>query len=257
MPLKTVGNSRISWVREPAAHHRHVEQAVGVIGVGADQHSAAVAAGVAERRQGQVGDDLALAVEDQPERQRPKSRDLGDDGQVVAHPAVRPAHPVDPVADQRVETGCGDGAEPGVGAVGTPDAPEVDGLGVAGGDHVDAPRPGRRSGSRYSRAWSLPVPAGTMPERNSAARQRLQREPDHAVATDDDEGVGPLGHRLAGPVPGRARRRGRRSRRTSMPSSWNRATARLGGVRRVAVAGHRVGQDGDARDAVTESACPG
>jgi hypothetical protein len=81
-------------------HHRDVEQPVGVDRLGADQHSAAVTAGVAERREGEVGDDLALAVEDHPKRQRVQPRELGNDRQVVAHAAVRPAHPVDPVADQ-------------------------------------------------------------------------------------------------------------------------------------------------------------
>ena len=58
MPLNTVGNNRISCVRDADVHHRDVELAVGVVGVGADQHAAAVAAGVAERGQREVGDDL-------------------------------------------------------------------------------------------------------------------------------------------------------------------------------------------------------
>ena len=53
-------------------HHRDVELTVGVVGVGADQHAAAVAAGVAERGQRQVGDDLFAVVEREPERQQPK-----------------------------------------------------------------------------------------------------------------------------------------------------------------------------------------
>ena len=59
MPLNTVGNKRISLVRDVDAHHRDVESTVGVVGVGADQHAAAVALGVAERGQRQVGADLS------------------------------------------------------------------------------------------------------------------------------------------------------------------------------------------------------
>ena len=50
-------------------HHGDVESAVGMIGVGADQHSTAVAAGVTERSEGEVGDDFVSSVEHQPEGQ--------------------------------------------------------------------------------------------------------------------------------------------------------------------------------------------
>lgn len=53
--------------------HGDVEQAVRVVGVGADQ-SAAVAAGIAEVGKCEVGDDLFGAVEHQPERHG-RSRD--------------------------------------------------------------------------------------------------------------------------------------------------------------------------------------
>ena len=79
---------------------------------------------------GQLGPNLALTVENKPEREQPQLRELGDDGEVVAHPAVRPTHPIHAVADQRIEPGCGHRAEPGCGTVGTPDQPEVDGLGM-------------------------------------------------------------------------------------------------------------------------------
>ena len=55
VPLNTVGNKRISFVGRAEVHHRDVEQAVGVVGIGADLHAAAVAAGVAQRREGRVG----------------------------------------------------------------------------------------------------------------------------------------------------------------------------------------------------------
>ncbi|OHW65355.1 hypothetical protein AFC82_19515 [Mycobacterium avium subsp. paratuberculosis] len=49
-------------------HHGDVEQAVGVVGGRADPHSAAVAAGVAEGGQCDLGVDLLRAVEHQAKR---------------------------------------------------------------------------------------------------------------------------------------------------------------------------------------------
>ena len=143
-----------------------------MIGVGADQHAAAVTAGVAERRQSEIGDDLALAVEYQPKRQQPQLRQLGHDRQVVAHPAVRPAHPIDAVADQGIEAGCRNGPEPGSGAVGGPNMSEVDGFGVTGDDHIDCRR---RVANRYAVLASVVITGAGRDDAqwNAAVRQRL------------------------------------------------------------------------------------
>ena len=144
--------------------HRDVELTVGVIGLGADQHAAAVALGVAEGSQCQVGADLLTVVERQPERQRPKLRHLGDHREVVAHPAVRPAHAIGAVADQRVETGRHHGAEPLLHAGMVVDAAEVDGFRPAVNYHV-----GGRLGIPFGKAvFARVVVAGA--GRNDAQR---------------------------------------------------------------------------------------
>ena len=106
--------------------------------------------------------DLALAVEHHPERQQSQPRQFGHHGHVVAHPAVRPAHPVHAIADQRVESGRGDGAEPRLRTVGTFDQAEVDCCGDTGRYDVDS---GRRIARRKPIFAGMVVAgaAGTIP----------------------------------------------------------------------------------------------
>ena len=172
-------------------HHRDVELAVGRIGVGTHQHSAAVAAGVAESREREVGDDLLAAVEHQPEGQQPQLGEFGEHREVVAHPAARPPHPVGPVGDQRIEScGC-DRAEPLGGAAAIPNASQVDGFGPAVGDDVGG---GHRIFCRQTEFARMVVAGagGDDAQRNVGARQRLQRVGDHPVAADDHQCVGPV-----------------------------------------------------------------
>ncbi len=70
VPLKTVGNRRINRVRDADVIIVTSSRPSEMVGAGADQHAAAVAAGVAECRQGEVGADLGSVVEGEPERQQ-------------------------------------------------------------------------------------------------------------------------------------------------------------------------------------------
>ncbi len=113
---------------------------------------------------------------------------------------MRPAHPVGPVADQGVEAGCHDGAEPSVGTVGAPDPAEVDGLGAAVHDDVD----GCRGIACGHAEFPGVVVAGARrddAERHVAERERLQRDRDDPVAADHDQGVGTAGQLLVDQSP--------------------------------------------------------
>ena len=168
-------------------HHRDVELTVGVVGVGTDQHAAAVAFGVAECGQCQVGDDRPRRRRTPAGTAAAATGQLGDHREVVAHPAVRPAHAIGAVADQRVETGGHHGAEPLLRA----------GSGCRCGPGRRSPssrrRPHRRRprdrllGSPNSRAWSLPVPAGMMPSgmspsANDCSASEMTPSPPHTTS---------------------------------------------------------------------------
>ncbi len=60
MPLNTVGNRRISLVRDAEATIVTSSMPVARVRARADQHAAAVAPGVAERREGEFGDEFRL-----------------------------------------------------------------------------------------------------------------------------------------------------------------------------------------------------
>ena len=191
-----------------------------------------------------------LAVERQPERQQPQLGQLGDHRHVVAHPAVRPAHPVGAVGDQRVEAGRHHGAEPPVGAVRALDAAQVDGL----DDPVDDDVGGRLGILCGNPEFARVVVAGARrddAERYVGLREHLQRERDDAVTADDHQRVHAA---LEGAVdePSRVLGVGARDRDDVDAASVQLRDRPFGRVRRAAVPRRGVGQH---RDALTLSYC--
>ena len=168
---------------------------------------------------------------------------------------MRPAHPVDAVADQRVESRCGDGAEPGGGVIGSPDAAKVDGFSVASDDHVDG---GRRVADRDAVLAGVVVAGSGRDdaERDLAVRQCLQSQRDDAVTAGDHQGIGAAGKGIVNQFPGMCRVTA--DDLGHVHAAFLKAGDRaFGRVRGVAVTRHRVRQQRDAADLGHGMSLPG
>ena len=107
---------------------------------------------------------------------------------------MRPPHAVGPVGDQRVEAGGHDGAEPLRHTIAIDDAAQVNGFGRAVRDDIGRGL-GIAGGSRYSRAWSLPVPARSRPAERRPVPTPAGRR-DDAVAAGHHQRVGAAVQRI-------------------------------------------------------------
>ena len=258
MPLNTVGNKRISLVRDADATIVTSSSPSVVVGVRADQHAAAVALGVAERGQREVRDEFA------------RRRTTTGTAAAAAWRARRPSRRCS--ASGRAASASGWSRS--VTSESKPAAITVP-------NHLSVPSaPSMRPRSTVSTSPSTTTSAAASgslcgnaefagvvvagarrddAERNVGLREHLQRKRDDAVTADDDERVHAA---FEGAVdePPRVLGVGARDRDDVDAALLQLGDRPFGRVRRTAVPRRRIGQHRDAADparSVTESACPG
>ena len=225
------------------ADDRDIEQAVGLVGVGADRDAAAVGARVPDARHHERPLDPPPVDLDRV-RARAQEEELHQDRDVVAHLAPGPPHPVRPVVDVGVEAAREHrGVEPRAPSSAVTRARSI--VRVRPAEMTSAAVPGSSWGMPRCVAKSLPVPAGTMPSGTPRAREVLQGEVDRPVAARDHERVGAELDAPCGSGVDDSSALPPLISVTVWPSSRSRSVARVGGVR--VHAGARGGVD-DHRD---------